>query len=260
MAPAPKLDYDRTLKRVRTNIRDKRPIQDRDLDILQQGSANTFADIIREIEKTTPVAAKYHSKKRKNDSISAHTPAKKLFGTPAFKTPAPSTDKGKGKTESEHESDDESSEIEWTGREDPRFKLQTKELGMVEENYDSMIPIGIAKHDPEPKRVIAAQFTTYGNLSIEVIDIASDGRQFKPTAKYGTIEFGIKYNADAKFILKIVELRTEIKSGPKLANSIRSFVWDELADRNKKILRMGWSDPNEDVRRYPERAREMRQL
>ena len=249
MAPQPKTDYESTLKRVKANIRDKRAVQNRDLDILMNGDKGVLADIIEQIEDvlSASVDLKYHRHVRKSTNAIDKMPA----------TPKHPISDNSGAESSKRRT----TEIIWTGKQDTRFKLQTIELETIEDASDnSKIAIGVARSDPEPRRVMVASFDSYGKLNINAINVSSDGKQFQiPEGMYEKIEITIPINIQPSKLMELVEFRTEIDTD-NLVYSIRQYVWDQLIERGLRMQTMGWNGPNEDFQRFPERGREMRQL
>jgi hypothetical protein len=286
MAPAPKLDYMSTHKRVRANIRDNREIQSRDLDILMNRNKDTFADIIDKMEENgQSVDAKYHRAAKgkgkgpmmprlnasplsiaypplsedpfNNDQspFPQRAPKRKIDLT--AESPKPR------KRQSAMVNDTLTTEAPaniWTGKQSTRFKLAVEEVETISDSaYGERVAIGLAKHDPEPKRIIAAGFNS-ARMTITAINISSDGRQFNAQPdRYETIDYNLSPDGNMGQIINIVDLRIELKDCTQM-REVRTYVWNELMNQGVDHRQMGWSDANDDCRRFPNRMAEMAQL
>jgi hypothetical protein len=250
MAPAANLDYETTLKRVKSKIRAGLPVLNRDLDILSKGNAHVLSDLIGKIEEYSEVDPKYKPGKKNKIPMPATPKDLKRHTSDDTKSSAKRRIKASG-------------DIEWTGKQDIRFRLQTKQTEIVTYSEDDRkIAIGITRHDPEPKRVMVASFNDDGNLILEPINVSSDGKQFTlPEGVYEDFEFEMFIDDTLNELKDMVEFRTEINTeSNRLMYTVRQYVWDQLIERGIPVHTMGWSEPNYDYRQCPDRSREMKQL
>lgn len=107
---------------------------------------------------------------------------------------------------------------------------------------------------------MVASFDTFGDLLLEVINVSLDGKQFRlPENTYNDFCINIEIDFSLKRLSGLIKFRTEI-STEKLVTLIRCYVWNKVIDRGINLRTMGWSALNTDYMRFPERAREIRQI
>ena len=230
------LDHESTLERVKCNIRDGRSIAERDLDILNQGDIESFNTII---DKMTAVGITIDPKYKRKDGGKGK---RKL--TPAQPKPTPKSTKKRKTTkddkadeeESESEDSDSNDHVEWTERQDPRFVIQTKKHVIIQSQaMDSKVAIGVNKNDPEPQRIIVAQFLDSGSLLTEAVNISCEGNQFKAKSGLAKYKHYVPLEYEIQILIDLIEFREEINSTVTglLMHHIRTYVWDELIERGK---------------------------
>jgi hypothetical protein len=250
MAPPPDLGHTATMKRIKTNIRDKRTIKNRDLDIMQEGDSESFNQILELMDNAGIIVnPKYRTSGSK---ASASASASKV------KPPSSKRKRPEVVEVDESESDMiEVNQVKWTGKQDKRFIIQTQEEKVTSFNdMDYDIAIGVNKMDPEPQRIVVASFDTRGYLKIEAISISSEGKEFEAHTGYKTLSFTIGLQQDTGKLKQQIEFRKEIDTAT-LMHSMRRFVWNELIQRGNDPTYYGWSDPNDDVAKQADRGREL---